>query len=172
MNSWTQLLNRTGWLATQNGPIIALQHETKESMDFLEQCLQQCLQQIDALYKLSAFEVEITSAPVEEAVWLQAVDVYGRGATEMLSPADASTTFNVRELDTYIAGVVRQLNRLTFYTSMSCDGHGKRYSHVVVPAEHKIFQQLTSILQKSNVPYEVKKRGHQYRLNFLTERAN
>ena len=48
----------------------------------------------------------------------------------------------MKELDKYIAGIVRQLNRLGFFTSGSCDGHERRSAYVMITKEANIDELL------------------------------
>ena len=46
------------------------------------------------------------------------------------------------ELDTYICGIVRHLNRLGFYTNGSCDGHGRHSASISIVKNEKDMEQL------------------------------
>ena len=77
--------------------------------------------------------LEIHSNAVDEEEWIEAVSFEYRGRTENFGLSqDLQRPPKVRELDTYISGIVRQLNRLGFYTTGSCDGHEKRSACVYV----------------------------------------
>lgn len=52
----------------------------------------------------------------------------------------------VYELDTYICGIVRQLNRIGIRTFGSCDGHGRRVAHVLIRKDYNK-EDLSVLLQ-------------------------
>ncbi len=68
----------------------------------------------------------IDSPPISEKQWLEAVDFRQRGVSEIIGLEEPK----VFEVDTYISGVIRELNRLGLYTIACCDGHEKRQPHI------------------------------------------
>lgn len=167
MKSWTQLLNRSGWVAQEQGDIVLLPRESMESMQFLLESLQA----VNASFKIVNSGIQITSLPVAEETWLTAVDIKGRGRSECASASNENTLFNVRELDTYIAGVVRQLNRLSFSTTMSCDGHDKRRPVLYVPADTVMLKELKALFDHLHVSYNVARQGRTDKFSFMCERT-
>ncbi|RAK14103.1 hypothetical protein B0I26_1346 [Anoxybacillus vitaminiphilus] len=72
----------------------------------------------------------------------------------------------VFELDTYISGVVRDLNRLGLYTNGCCDGHRNRRPHIR-------FDQRTDmekVMQLWNALQVNMRLRHPYVVTFLTNR--
>ena len=121
MKTWCQLLVRHGWQVEEKGKnVFDCKKETEENLDFLEESLKKG----SINYSLLGGQLVIHDAPLEEALWIQILDYNQRGMTE--GGFREKTEPIIRILDTYIAGIVRQFNRLGFYTALSCDGHEKR----------------------------------------------
>src|SRR5690554_1590878 len=80
---------------------------------------------------------------------------YNRGRTEaMFWSGDGQLP--IKNIDTYIVGFVRQLNRLGYNTMFSCDGHDQRAPHVVLPKDVNI-DELIDLLKAAgiqNVSYQ------------------
>lgn len=132
--NWNQLFIRHGWLLEQekehvwNG-----RTETAGNLEFLLKTLDK----VNASYSYNGGTLVLQSGPVSEERWIRALDerFRGRGGDLWFQPGKEEP--KVEELDVYIAGVVRQLNRLGLYTLGSCDGHGQRPAHVLVLKEKK-----------------------------------
>ncbi|CAM3721648.1 hypothetical protein GCM10009865_04680 [Aeromicrobium ponti] len=102
-------------------------NETEENIEFLIECLQKA----GANFTRQHFFLTIHSEPVTEKEWLAAADFPHRGYGEGLWFHAEKEEPKIRELDLYISGLVRQLNRLELFTMGSCDGHGKRYASII-----------------------------------------
>ncbi|WP_338453309.1 M20/M25/M40 family metallo-hydrolase [Niallia oryzisoli] len=85
--------------------------------------------------------------PISEAEWLQTIDFKQRGHGGFLWFEPGQEEPIVKELDTYICGMVRQLNRLGYYTNGSCDGHGRRRAYVMIVKNEKDINQLVQMLK-------------------------
>ncbi|MEW8987898.1 MAG: M20/M25/M40 family metallo-hydrolase, partial [Bacillus sp. (in: firmicutes)] len=85
--------------------------------------------------------------------WLQAVQYRYRGRGGDLWFRPGIDEPKIRELDTHIAGIVRQLNRLGYYTNGSCDGHGKRNPYVMIIKESNVHQ-LVELLHALGIKIE------------------
>ncbi|WAA13367.1 M20/M25/M40 family metallo-hydrolase [Fervidibacillus halotolerans] len=122
MKTWNQLFVRHGWLVKEvERNVFDCSGERKENITFL----QKSLQKVGANFSLEGMRLYIQSEPVHEKEWIRVLDFEHRGRTERLFDFENEEMI-INEIDTYIAGVVRQLNRLGFYTRMSCDGHERR----------------------------------------------
>lgn len=125
MKSWAQLFVRHGFrLVERKAGVFDCRVETEENITFLLECLRKG--QIAFTYEPLLNELVMTSLPMSEGGWIQVVDFKWRGRGEGLYFRATEEAPKVRELDTYISGIVRQLNRLGLYTDGSCDGHGRR----------------------------------------------
>jgi len=108
--------------------------ESEENIDFLLKTLDKG----SISYHYHAPTLTINDAGLAEDVWIQFIDVIGRGKTEMLYSKTWSTRLNIEKLDTYISGVVNELNRLGLYTGYSCDGHGKHPASISLVHEQDL----------------------------------
>ncbi|MBO0960062.1 M20/M25/M40 family metallo-hydrolase [Neobacillus sp. MM2021_6] len=123
MKSWNQLFIRHGFIVTEVRPnIFDCRNETEVNLAFL----QESLEELSISFTLSQGVLSLTSPVVEEDRWVEIVDNNHRGRGEDLWFRPGQDQPKVKELDTYIAGMVRQLNRLGFFTEGSCDGHNRR----------------------------------------------
>lgn len=136
--TWNRLWVRNGWnletLIGRNwieGIHYRAHNETDENMKFLTACLSKADIQFDYDEGLRILTLE--SAPPEEEHWLPIVSAKYRGRTENVGIYGNGRQLNVYQLDTFISGVVRQVNRLGIQTEYSCDGQGKRYPSLVMP---------------------------------------
>ncbi|MEH6948837.1 M20/M25/M40 family metallo-hydrolase [Bacillus sp. JJ634] len=142
MKTWNQLFNRHGWKLEQKGVNrFDCTSETKGNVEFLIESLN-CA---DAFYSLEGESLVLHSEPVSEQKWIEAVDFEWRGRGGDLWFRSGEEEPKVCELDTYISGIVRQLNRLGFYTTGSCDGHERRSAYVMIQKEADI-EKLTQLL--------------------------
>src|SRR5579875_1989532 len=148
MKSWNQLLIRQGFIVEEIHPnVFHCLKETKENMAFL----------LDILEKLSVsftfdndFLSLLSPAPAEET-WIHAMDFPCRGRGEGLWFRPGVDQPKVKELDKYIAGIVRQLNRLGFYTDYSCDGHERGLPFLGFTKEVNL-EKVTEILLAAGIP--------------------
>ncbi|MEI3611903.1 M20/M25/M40 family metallo-hydrolase [Pseudogracilibacillus sp. SO30301A] len=143
MKNWNQLFVRHGWNLEQMEEFkFQCKNETADNMEFLLECFDR----INVHYHFEGEELEIVSSPVSEREWIKAVDFEFRGRTENIGLSKDCNGPGVSELDTYISGVVRQLNRLGFYTIVSCDGHGRRGAYVYVTKNLDVKSLVTVLL--------------------------
>lgn len=119
MKTWNQLFIRHGWdLVEIEENSFDCSEESEGNMQFLIESLAKG----EISYVQNNNKLTLSTPPVSEAKWIEIVDIKYRGRTEMVGVIDP----NINTLDTYIAGVVRQLNKLGFTTEYSCDGHEKK----------------------------------------------
>jgi tripeptide aminopeptidase len=148
MKSWNQLFIRQGFMVEEIRPnVFVCLRETEENMAFL----------IESLEKLSVSFVyekgllSVTSPVIDEESWLACVNFKYRGRGEGLWFRPGMEQPKVKELDTYIAGLVRQLNRLGFITNGSCDGHERRSPSILFTNEVDL-EKVIAVLLASGVP--------------------
>ncbi|MBM7702112.1 M20/M25/M40 family metallo-hydrolase [Metabacillus iocasae] len=123
MKTWNQLFTRHGFMVKEEGiNEFICWEETEENIAFLVESLENAF----VSYKFEHGFLTIDSPVVSEETWLKGIDFKNRGRGEGLWFRPGKDEPKVKELDTYIAGVVRQLNRLGFHTMHCCDGHEKR----------------------------------------------
>lgn len=123
MKTWKQLLVRHGWNVNEIGKDeFDCSNETKENIIFL----QECLENAGVDFQISGDQLIFNQGAIDEGIWIKAVNYEGRGITGAYWCRPGIDVPEIRYFDTYIVGVVRQLNRLQFFTTMCCDGHGKR----------------------------------------------
>ncbi|MGD7048816.1 M20/M25/M40 family metallo-hydrolase [Rossellomorea marisflavi] len=122
--TWNQLFIRHGWLVVElaDGTFDFAQ-ETDENRMFL----QNSLKSVGVDHTFLGDRLTIFGPAVEEELFIEAINFRRRGIGEGLAYRNS----RIADLDVYVAGVVRQLNRLGFKTVTSCDGHGMRRSLVV-----------------------------------------
>jgi tripeptide aminopeptidase len=133
--TWNQLFVRQGWsLYEVKENIFDYSRETEENVEFLIISLDGA----GVNYALNNGRVILFDEAVAEEKWLKAVDFNGRGHGEGLWFRPGIEQPKVAELDTYISGIVRQLNRLGFHTMGSCDGHERRPAHVMITKESNL----------------------------------
>ncbi|MBT2696185.1 M20/M25/M40 family metallo-hydrolase [Bacillus sp. ISL-40] len=123
MKNWNQLFIRHGFMVEEIRPnVFESLRETEENVAFLIESFEK----LSISFVLEKGLLSVTSPVIAEEIWLAYVDFKYRGRGEGLWFRPGLDQPKVRELDTYIAGMVRQLNRLGFYTNSCCDGHEKR----------------------------------------------
>ena len=143
MKTWNQLFVRHGWkLEEKEENVFNCQTETKENLDFLMESLEQA----GVSYWIEEDRLVLQSAPITEQEWVEIVDFEHRGHGGNLWFRPGEEEPKVRELDTYIVGIVCQLNRLGFYTTGSCDGHERRTAYVMVKKGKDIEQLIQMLL--------------------------
>lgn len=139
MKTWNQLFIRHGWLVKEKElNVFDCEMETNENLQFLLESLRK----LDVKYSLKLSTLEVKSTPVTEMDWIQVLDFKNRGRGEGLWFRPGLEKPKVKELDTYISGIVRQFNRLGFYTNGSCDGHDKRSASISVTKDREILPLL------------------------------
>ncbi|UTR10210.1 M20/M25/M40 family metallo-hydrolase [Evansella sp. LMS18] len=106
-------------------------NESKENLEFLFESLERGA----VSYKYAEERLLIQSDEMDEADWIELVDTRDRGRTEMLYTKPWLINLEVSKLDTYICGIVKELNRLELYTYGSCDGHGRGSAAVYFNSE-------------------------------------
>ncbi|MGN7177553.1 M20/M25/M40 family metallo-hydrolase [Cytobacillus firmus] len=127
MKSWNTFFIRQGFAVreyTENEFDLFL--ETEENIEFL----MECLLKTGVKFTCQHFLLTIHSEAVTEKEWLAAADFPHRGYGEGLWFHAEKEEPKIRELDLYISGLVRQLNRLKLFTMGSCDGNGIRYASI------------------------------------------
>jgi len=123
MKTWNQLFTRQGFVLEEKSPNeFICANEGKENVEFLLKSLD--VANVD--YTFWNDVLTIDSPPINEKQWLEAVEFYQRGVWEAIGVAEPK----VFELDTYMSGVIRELNRLGLRTVSCCDGHGQRHPYV------------------------------------------
>ncbi|EMI09979.1 M20/M25/M40 family metallo-hydrolase [Anoxybacillus gonensis] len=123
MKTWNQLFIRQGFILEEKSPNeFICTNEKKENVEFLLKSLD--VANVD--YTFWNDVLTIDSPPISEKQWLEAVDFRQRGVSETIGLEEPK----VFEVDTYISGVIRELNRLGLYTIACCDGHEKRQPHI------------------------------------------
>ncbi|MFC2947982.1 M20/M25/M40 family metallo-hydrolase [Virgibacillus sediminis] len=129
MKKWNQLLVRHGWLLAEvKENMFDCGKETELNIEFLLECLDTA----NVNYTFHNGKLALPKASPAEEEWLEAVNFKYRGRGEGLWFRPGVDEPKVQELDIFISGIVRQLNRLGFHTSGSCDGHGRRAAHVLL----------------------------------------
>ncbi|MBA2176198.1 M20/M25/M40 family metallo-hydrolase [Halobacillus locisalis] len=122
MKTWNRLFIRQGFdLPEVKDHVFDTSLESEGNLSFLFTCLEK----IGVDYAESGSMITILDAAVDEERWLEAVDVRGRGRTESMG-----SELIIRQFDTYISGLVKELNRLGLPTIISCDGHDRRTPHI------------------------------------------
>lgn len=114
----------------------------------------------------------IDNPPISEKQWLEAVDFRQRGVSEIIGLEEPK----VFEVDTYISGVIRELNRLGLYTIACCGGHEKRQPHIYFHRETnmekvmKLFRALrVNVHLSPSYPHRVSLRMNREQLLDLAE---
>lgn len=120
---WQSLFTRYGFqmTSTERGfDLITLNEENSQFLRFF-------LQQLGVDFYMNYNELFINSIPVTEEIFVSKLEEMTDGRTEMLYHV---SNLPFATLDTYIAGMVTQLNRLGCMTAISCDGHDKRTASI------------------------------------------
>ncbi|TYS61967.1 M20/M25/M40 family metallo-hydrolase [Bacillus infantis] len=127
MKNWNTLFIRQGFAVREiSTNEFGLDIETKENTDFLMECLLNA----GVHFTQEHFILTIHSKPVSEKEWLAAADFPDRGHGEGLWFHAEKEEPKIRELDLYISGLIRQLNRMALFTMGSCDGNGRRHASI------------------------------------------
>lgn len=134
MKTWNQLFIQHGWLLKEEkSNVFDCKNESYDNLDFL-------LQSLDSANVSYSFEngtLFLPVTPISKQNWLEVLDFENRGIGEGLwfQPGEQP---KLRELDTYISGIIRQVNRLGFFTMGSCDGHGRRAAYIMITRDKDI----------------------------------
>ncbi len=164
MKTWNQLLNRHGWNLEQlTDNTFNCVGETKGNMAFLVETL--VAQEVN--YFMDNSTLILDSFPVNEENWLKTVAFDGRGHQGFwFEPGEEEA--KLKELDAHIAGIVRQLNRLGFFTSGSCDGHGDRRAYVMITKDREINEliKMLSVFGMKRINYRESSRYYTLLLPF------
>ncbi|MDL4842490.1 M20/M25/M40 family metallo-hydrolase [Aquibacillus rhizosphaerae] len=160
MKSWNQLLIRHGWLLKQvEENVFDCTHETQLNMEFLLESLDKA--NIDFM-----FDNRVLILPerrLSEQTWITAFSFENRGRSGFWFRPGVDEP-KLHELDVYISGIVRQLNRLGFYTQGSCDGHGKRPAHVMLTKGRDINELVEILLAAGMKRVHWRERSNSYHL--------
>jgi len=159
MKTWNQLFVRHGWLVYQKEEN---EFDCRQETEVNKQFLLKSLDKAKVLYHYNEKALVIHSQPIEEEEWISVLDFRHRGHGGDLWFRPGQEEPKVQELDTYICGIVRQLNRLGFYTNGSCDGHGRNSAYVSITKEKDIEQlvQLFLALGLKRVHYRENTRSY------------
>lgn len=169
MKNWNQLFIRHGWLLNEKEEnVFDCRHETEINKQFLLESLNQA----HLSYDYDEKTLILQSEPLQEEDWISIInfEYRGRGGDLWFRPGQEEP--KVRELDTYICGLVRQFNRLGFYTYGSCDGHGRNSASVSIVKGEKDIKQLVQILLAlgmKRVNYRESRQG--YAISFPLKRV-
>jgi tripeptide aminopeptidase len=163
MKSWNQLFIRQGFVVEEKGDNCFLcTNERPENVEFLLESLNLA----NVQYTFENGLLTIHSSPICEKEWIKAVDFPSRGKGEGLWFRSGQEEPKVFELDTYISGLVRELNRLGLYTNGCCDGHGRRCPHIYF-GERTDMEKVMQLLNALQVNVRLRR---PYVVTFLTER--
>lgn len=120
---WQSLFTRYGFQMTSKGEELDVTALNEENIQFLKNLLEQ----LNVEFFIYDSKLIIKTESVSEENFVKALKSLTNSKTEML--------YYVKELplstlDTYIAGIVTQLNRLECMTIISCDGHDKQSASI------------------------------------------
>jgi tripeptide aminopeptidase len=163
MKNWNQLFVRHGWLVKRvKEKVFDCRQETETNKQFLLECLNQA----NVQYQYDEKSLVLHSEPVAEAEWIGGIlDFKQRGHGGHLWFRPGQEEPKVSELDTYICGIVRQLNRLGYYTNGSCDGHGSNRGYVSIVKNERDIENLVQLflaLGLKRVQYREQRIGYQF----------
>jgi putative aminopeptidase FrvX len=143
MKTWNQLFVRHGWLLEKiEENTFGLRTETEANVAFLLKSLERS----GVEYILEGSKVILKEDSISEQKWINTVDFQNRDRGGDLWFRPGKEEPKVQELDTYICGIVRQLNRMGFQTIGSCDGHGRGPAQVIITKEGKSMELLVQML--------------------------
>lgn len=147
MKTWNQLFVRQGFMVEEKTPDCFLcLNETEENMVFLLESLEK----LSVAFSYEMGSLHIFSPVVSESEWLEAVDFECRGRGEGLWFRPGQEEPMIRELDTYISGIARHLNRLGLHTKGCCDGHERRMPSIYF-AEWVNLEQVVKVLHANGI---------------------
>lgn len=154
---WETLFTRYGIHITSTNGGFDLSPLSEENKSFVRLLLQQ----LEVDFYMSHFILFIESSPVSETRFVGKLEEMTNGVTEMLYPVNSLPFV---KLDTYIAGMVAQLNRLGCLTTISCDGHDKRPANIgfqTIEGRKKAHTLFDAI----DLPFRHNNRQTQFRVN-------
>jgi tripeptide aminopeptidase len=161
MKRWNQLFVGQGFIIEEIRPNeFMCFKETEENMAFLLESLEK----LSVKFSYENGLLSIASHVVSEERWLESVDFKYRGRGEGLWFRPGIDQPKIKEIDTYISGIVRQLNRLGFYTNISCDGHGIGNTLLGFIREVDI-NKVTELLLAAGVPRVTSRNNREIRLS-------
>jgi tripeptide aminopeptidase len=135
MKTWKQLFIRQGFnMEEMSANRFDCKNETEDNLTFL----MESLEKLQVPFSFHNYILTLNLEPVKESDWLGAVDFNDRGHGDYLWFRSECEEPKVRELDTYISGIIRQLNRLGLLTEGSCDGHGRGFAFVQFKREFRM----------------------------------
>jgi len=162
MKTWYQLFTRHGFNVTEvTTNRIDLSDETAHNTDYLLHVLKQ----LGINHEKEHNDLFLYQAPVTEDCLIEMLDFPTRGKTEACGYKKGETAIKIDEIDTYIAGLVRQFNRLDLFTTFSCDGHDKNPATIYF--ELSIDMAVVERLLKA---LSIKYRIRNHRVRFLLPR--
>ena len=148
MKNWNQLFIRHGWLLNKKEDnVFDCRFESEENKQYLLQCLDEA----HVSYEYNEKTLVLHSEPIAEDVWISILDFEGRGHGGHLWFRPGQEDPKVEELDTYICGIVRQFNRLGYYTNGSCEGHGRNSAFVSIEKNEQDIEQLVDMLKAAGM---------------------
>lgn len=159
MKSWNQLFIRHGWLVKESEcGGFDYSAEIEINLDFLFQTLNKA--EIEFTYTDDILTIK--DDPMSEEKWIEMIDDEHRGIGGGLWFRPGVDQPKVPELDTFICGIVRQLNRLGFHTIGSCDGHGRRVPYVMVKKNRDITNliEIIELLGFKGTTYRENRESH------------
>ncbi|NMD72827.1 M28 family peptidase [Bacillus sp. DNRA2] len=161
MKKWNQLFIRQGFMVEElERNIFNCTEETEENVTFLLENLDR----LSVAYAYESGQLTISSPAVSEEQWLKVVDRMFRGRQDIWARPGVDIP-EVRNLDLYISGIVRQLIRLGFQTTMSCDGHGKRAAFILVTKSRKVEELSDLFLAMGLKRVHTRNEGENYHLS-------
>jgi tripeptide aminopeptidase len=164
MKNWHRLFIRQGFNVKEvSRDVFDCHHETAENIEFLLESLQK----LSLVHSYEKGILTVLSPVISEEKWLNTVDYEHRGRGGFLWFRPGQDEPKIRELDTYISGVVREFNRLGLHTTISCDGHG-RQNPLLGFAEWVDMEKVITVLQAAGVK-RVNPRRREFRLAIQRE---
>jgi tripeptide aminopeptidase len=135
MKTWNQLFIRHGWMLKElEVNVFDCSLETKDNLDFLFESLNK----LGTNFSYEDGLLQLPNIVMKEQKWIEVIDFPHRGRGEGLWFQPGVEEPKVRELDSHIVGIVRQLNRLGLYTCGSCDGNDRGTAHIYMNNEKDI----------------------------------
>jgi putative aminopeptidase FrvX len=175
MKNWQSLFISQGFMVEEvNNQVFNVKQETVDNVTFLLESLDR----LTTSYVMEGHHLVINSPVVTEESWLEAVDVRSRVGGGDICYRPGKDEIQIRYIDTYISGVIRQLNRLGLYTSICCDGHDRRRPNigfgdgVDMELVQAVFQSAVGLEINTNIPRNVSFRISRYDLLDLAVRMN
>ncbi|MFS0576248.1 M20/M25/M40 family metallo-hydrolase [Sporosarcina sp. 179-K 3D1 HS] len=163
MKTWNQLFVRHGWVMERiEGNVFDCKNETKANLAFLLDCLNEAGVQ----YRFTGSTLEFLENTFDENLLIPVLECEERGVTGRVGRYEDKEQLVLRDLDTYISGVVRQLERLGFPTVYSCDGHERRRPFIAILKDGDI-NQLEELLLVLGVASRVNRDRRQHDTVYL-----